>query len=138
MKAARTRIARTVADQTLKQGVSKQLSRELAAYLLSERRTGELDSLLRDIQHDWAEAGHVEVVATSAFPLTSVVRADITKRVRTIYPKAEQIIISEVHDPTVIGGVRLNLPDRQLDLSVRSKLNKFKQLATQTNGQGKE
>jgi F0F1-type ATP synthase delta subunit len=131
MKVSRTRIARAVADRTLEQGVSKRLSRELAAYLLSERRTGELDSLLRDVQADWAEAGHVEVIATSAFPLTEAVRADITKRAKVLYPEAKQFIINETHDPAVIGGVRLSFPDRQLDLSLRTKLNKFKQLATQ-------
>ena len=131
MKVARTRIASAIADRTLKQGVSKRLSRELAAYLLTERRTGELDSLLRDVQHDWADAGHVEVIAASAFPLTAAVRGDITKRVKALYPAAKQIIINETHDPAVIGGVRLNLPDRQLDLSIRTKLNRFKQLATQ-------
>lgn len=131
MKAARTRIARTVADQTLKHGVSKRFTQELAAYLLTERRTGELDSLLRDVQADWAEAGHVEVIASSAFPLTARLRNDITKRVKDIYPTAKQIVINEIHDSEVIGGVRLALPDRQLDLSLRTKLNKFKQLATQ-------
>jgi F0F1-type ATP synthase delta subunit len=131
MKVARTRIAQAIADRTLQQGESKQLGRELAAYLLSEGRTGELDSLLRDIQHDWAEAGHVEVIAASAFPLTETIRNDITERVKTVYPQAKEVIINETHDPEVIGGVRLSLPDRQLDLSVRSKLNKFKQLATQ-------
>lgn len=130
MKVARTRIACTVADQTLKHGVSRRFTQELAAYLLSERRTGELDSLLRDVQANWAEAGHVEVIASSAFPLTAAVRSDITKRVKVLYPQAKQIIINEAHDSEVIGGVRLTLPDRQLDLSIRTKLNKFKQLAT--------
>jgi F0F1-type ATP synthase delta subunit len=119
-----------IADRTLSRGASKRLSRELAAYLLTERRTGELDSLLRDVQADWAEAGHVEVVATSAFPLTPAVRRDIEKRVKAVYPRAKQVVINEVRDPAVIGGVRLNLPDRQLDLSVRTKLHRFKQLAT--------
>lgn len=130
MKVARTRIARVVADRSLKEGLSKRLSRELAAYLLGERRTGELDSLLRDVQADWAEAGHVEVIASSAFALTATARADITKRVKAIYPEAKEIVINEVHDPDMIGGVRLALSDRQLDLSLRTKLNKFKQLAT--------
>lgn len=130
MKVARTRVARAVADRTLKQGVSKQLSRELAAYLLTERRTNELESLLRDIQADWAEAGHVEVIARSAFPLTATVRRDIERRVKVVYPQAQEIIINEIQDAEVIGGVRLTLPDRQLDLSLRTKLNKFRQLAT--------
>jgi F0F1-type ATP synthase delta subunit len=129
MKASRTRLAHTVADKTLKQGASKRYSRELAAYLLSEGRVGELDSLLRDIQADWAEAGHVEVIARSAHPLTPTVRREIERRVKQVYPKARKIVINEVTDPAIVGGVRLNLPNQQLDLSIRTKLNQFKQLA---------
>lgn len=129
MKARRTRIARVVADKTLKSGVSKSFANELAAYLLAERRTGELASILRDVQSDWAEAGRVEVLAASAHPLTAAIKADITAQIRRMYPDAKQIIVTEVRDPEVIGGVRLNLADRQLDLSVEAKLNKFKQLA---------
>lgn len=128
MKTPRTRIASTIAQRTLKQGVSKRLSREVAAYLLSERRVNELDSVLRDIQADWAEAGQVEVIASSVHPLTAGVKADITRQVRKLYPNAKQIIITEEHNPELIGGVRLKLANQQLDLSVEAKLNKFKQL----------
>jgi F0F1-type ATP synthase delta subunit len=128
MKAPRTRLARFIADKTLKSGTSKRFSREIAAYLLTERRTGELDSILRDVQHDWAEAGTVEVIASSAHPLTARIRSDITRQARRIYPKARSVIITEQYDPEIIGGVRLNLPDQQLDLSVEAQLNKFKQL----------
>jgi F0F1-type ATP synthase delta subunit len=131
MKAPRTRISRVIADKTLKQGSSKRLSREVAAYLLAERRTGQLESILRDIQADWAEAGRVEVIATSAHPLTAAVQADIKRRIKKVYPDAKQIIVTGQHDPEVIGGVRLSLADRQLDLSVQAKLNQFKQLTTQ-------
>lgn len=130
MKARRTRIAQVVADKTLKSGVSKRFSEEIAAYLLSEHRTDELDSILRDIQGDWAEAGRVEVLASSAHPLTPAIKSTITRQVRSLYPKAKQVIVTEVHDPEVIGGVRLNLADQQLDLSVEAKLHKFKQLTT--------
>lgn len=130
MKAPRTRLARVIAGKTLKQGVSRRFSTEIAAYLLSERRVNELDSLLRDVQADWAAAGHVEVIARSAHPLTQAVRTDITREVRRLYPRAEQIVINEVTDPEIVGGVRLNLANQQLDLSIRSKLNTFKQLAT--------
>ncbi|HEY5442417.1 MAG TPA: F0F1 ATP synthase subunit delta [Candidatus Saccharimonadales bacterium] len=130
MKQPRTKIARLIADKTLRSGISKPFVAEVAAYLLSERRVNELDSVLRDVQADWAEAGQVEVIARSAHALNATAKADIVKRLKPLYPNAKQIIVTEVHDPAVIGGVRLNLADRQLDLSIRSKLDTFKQLAT--------
>jgi F0F1-type ATP synthase delta subunit len=130
MKQPRHRIAGVIADRTLRSGVSKQLSREVAAYLLSERRVNELDSVLRDVQADWADAGQVEVIAASAHVLTPAVRADISQQTKHLYPAAKQIIVTETHDPEVIAGVRLSFPNQQLDLSVEAKLNKFKQLTT--------
>ncbi len=130
MKAPRTRLAQTIADRSLKNGASKALSREVAAYLLSEGRVNELDSVLRDVQADWAEAGFVEVIASSAHLLTDDVKTEITSQVKTLYPEAKKIIVTETHDPAVIGGVRLELANQQLDLSVEAKLNKFKQLTT--------
>ncbi len=138
MKAPRTRLARFIADKTLKSGGSKRFSREIAAYLLTERRTGELESILRDVQYDWAEAGQVEVIASSAHPLTQAVRADITRQIKRIYPQARTVIVSEQHDPEVLGGVRLSLADRQLDLSVEAKLNKFKQLTMAPGSVGRK
>lgn len=128
MKAPRTRIAGLVADRTLKNGVSKQLSREIAAYLLTEGRVNELDSVLRDVQSDWAAAGYVEVTAASAHPLTAEIRAEIMRQTKALYPSAKQIAITETRDPEILGGVRLSMANQQLDLSVEAKLNRFKQL----------
>src|SRR5437879_4311723 len=112
MKAPRTRIASTIADKTLKSGASKQYAQEVAAYLLGERRVSELDSLLRDVQENWASAGYVEVLAASAHELSVDTTDDIKKQVKTLYPDAKQIIVTEVHDPAVIGGVRLSLANQ--------------------------
>jgi F0F1-type ATP synthase delta subunit len=128
MKAPRNRISKAIADRTLKGGSDKKLAQEVAAYLLAERRTHELNSVLRDVQADWAEAGHVEVVASSAYPLTAAVKADINKQISKLFPNARTITVNEENDPEVIGGVRLSLANQQLDLSVEAKLNKFKQL----------
>jgi F-type H+-transporting ATPase subunit delta len=128
VKTPRTRLSRLIAERTLNKGVSKDLSTEVAAYLLSEGRVSELDSVLRDVQADWAEAGYVEVIAASAHPLTSTVKADIMKQVKQLYPNAKQVVVTEQPDPEIIGGVRLVLANQQLDLSVEAKLNKFKQL----------
>ena len=128
MKTPRTRIAHAIADQTLRHGSSKRYAEEIAAYLLSEGRAPELDSLLRDIQADWADQGYVEVLARSAHVLDATTKADIAKRAQALFPAANDVVVTEVHDPSVIGGVQLQLADQQLDLSVEAKLNKFKQL----------
>lgn len=128
MKTPRTKIASTIAARTLKSGASSDLAKEIAAYLLAEGRVDELESILRDVQIDWAEDGYVEVLASTAHPLTTDVQAKITEQVKALYPSARQIVVTEVLDPEVIGGVRLSLANQQLDLSVEAKLNKFKQL----------
>ena len=128
MKIARHMLAATIAQRTLTSSDLKQLGDELAAYLLTEHRTNELDSLMRDIMQYRADHGAVEVLAVTAHPLTQAVRADIKKEIKRLYPAAAQIVITERHDATVIGGVRLELANQQLDLSVRNKLNRLKQL----------
>jgi len=128
MKQSRLKIARSIADHTLTSGVSDDYTLEVAAYLLSERRVNDLDSVLRDIQSEWAAAGYIEVLASSAYTISNEIKAEITALIKKLYPDAKKIIVTEVHDPEIIGGVRLNLADTQLDLSVEAKLNRFKQL----------
>jgi F0F1-type ATP synthase delta subunit len=128
MKQSRTTLSKIIADRTLKAGASKNLAKELAAYLLQERRVGELGSILRDVQQDWASAGIVEVIARCAFPIPASVEKQIKDEVGRVYPQAKQINIDKVIDPEVIGGVRLELPNQQLDLTIEQKLDRFKQL----------
>lgn len=127
-------MASTIAAHTYYDGISKEYAKEIAAMLLFEGRAGELDSLLRDIQADWATHGYVEVLAYSAHPLTADVKAEITKQIKQLYPKAEKVVVTEMTDPSVVGGVKIRLAHQQLDLTVEAKLNKFKQLT----GAGKE
>ena len=43
MKQPRTKIAQTIADQHLKGGSTKAVSKQVAAYLLAERRVNDLE-----------------------------------------------------------------------------------------------
>jgi len=134
MSVSRSRLAAIIAERCQKPDSAKALSQEIAAYLLAEGRTGELDSILRDVMQHRADKGIVEVIAVDAHPLSAGVRLDISSLIRGLYPAAKQIIISEELDANVIGGVRLELANQQLDMSVRSKLNRFKQLTAATGG----
>lgn len=125
-KLPRHELAMVLAAKSILGVDAKRFSKEVAAYLLTEGRTNELDSLLRDIMQYRADHGIVEVIAVSAHELDNKMQRDIEAQVRGLYPAARKIIISPQHDETVIGGVRLVLANEQLDLSIRSKLNKFK------------
>lgn len=106
---------------------AKKFSAEVASYLLDENRTGELDSLARDLVSYRAGQGVVEVTAVSAHQLNATALKEVRQKVTRIYPQARQVIINQRVDEEQLGGVRLELPERQLDLSIRAKLNQFKQ-----------
>lgn len=107
---------------------AKKVAAEIAGYLLSENRTGELDSLTRDLVNLRAEQGIVEVTVISARELTASGLEEVKSKVKQFYPHARQIIINQRVDASQVGGVRLELPGKQLDLSIKGKLNKLKQL----------
>lgn len=127
-KISRRQVAAVVADRAKAAVPVQQLAREIAAYLLTERRTGELESLIRDILEYRADHGIVEVQATVVHPLTPELRRQVTAEMRRLYPAAKQIIIDEQQDEYQLGGIRLELADRQFDASIRTRLNNFKQL----------
>jgi F0F1-type ATP synthase delta subunit len=129
MKQSSTKIANFIAQRTL-HGTNKHFSREVAAYLLSNHQVDELNSIIRDVQSDWAKVGIVDVMATSAHPITPAIEAQIRREVKHFYPKAKRIIVNPQQNPDIIGGVRLNFANRQLDLSIEAQLNKFKQLTS--------
>ncbi|MDB5184398.1 MAG: synthase delta subunit [Candidatus Saccharibacteria bacterium] len=127
-KIGRRRIAAALEERVAAGVPLKELSQEIAAYLLAERRTAELNSLMRDIMELRAEHGIVEVTAVTAHPLTPEATSNITKQVKVSMPQAKRVIVSEELDQSVVGGVKLEFANQQLDLSVRNTLNRFKQL----------
>jgi F0F1-type ATP synthase delta subunit len=130
IKTPRHDIAKVLAERSLGRIDGKSLSKQIASYLLSEGRTADVEPLLRDIMQYRAEAGIVEAVAVTAHPLTSELRTQVRAQVMAAIPQAKQIIISEEIRPSMLGGVRIELPTQQFDLSVRAKLSRFKQLTT--------
>jgi len=126
MKLSLTELSSVVSNQTYKKGITKSIGRDIAKILVSTKKTSTLNSLIRNVQYDWSEFGYVDVVARSAFQLDIATKAEIKKIVVRNYPKAKHIKIIEEIDPTVLAGVFLELPNKQLDLSILSKINVLK------------
>jgi F0F1-type ATP synthase delta subunit len=128
MKQPRLKIANYVAEKSLDGGDLNDISKQLASYLLAEGRVNELDSILRDVQDIWAERGLITVIVSSAHEIGPEQEQIIEQTVRGYFPEARTISISQVVDPSIIGGIRLNMANQQIDLSLEAKLNKFRQL----------
>lgn len=100
----------------------KKLTEAIAAYLVQNRRTSELDAIMREVARQrQSKDGVTEVTATSAFKLNEATKKSIASLM-----KSKQTIINEVVDASVLGGVRLETSELQLDLTVRNRLNRLK------------
>lgn len=97
---------------------------ELAAYLVSERRTKEAELLVRDIEAALAARGEMVADVTTARELTLEAR-DALKQFIASTSGAKKVTLRESIDPSVIGGARVATPSMLFDGTVASKLEKL-------------
>lgn len=131
MRPSRMKIASYICSRLDKGDSLNKLSSEVAAYLLSEHRSSDLSSIMRDVIVLRADQGDVEAEVISAHQLEPKVLKDIEKTVKAIRPDTKRVIIDQKIDPSLIGGIKLSVIDKSLDLSVRAKLNRLKALTVQ-------
>ena len=68
----------------------------------------------------------IDVRAASAVPLTEAQTKRLREKLEAKCKKHVELTVQT--DPTLLGGIRLELPDRQLDGSVQSHLSQIQQL----------
>lgn len=134
MKTPRLQIARLIADKWQNKHLAESDIRQIAAFLISQHRGSELSSIMRDVRAARAEAGFVEVTASSAHPLNEAIIQTIIKQTKQQYPQSRHIKVQPKLEPALVGGVRLDLPGQRLDLSLGKKLQTFKQLGLNRKG----
>lgn len=133
MKVPRHILAEAIAKRTLTVSDTRELSRQIAAYLLVENRTSELESILRDIMQYRADHGVLEAEVVTAHEVQNHVLSDVVQLLQAAYPNAKEVHVSERLDLTVIGGLRVDMANEQLDMTVASKLATFKRLTAGEN-----
>jgi len=125
-------LAKILAQKTLIPGVdSKKLSYQIAAYLLDNNLIDQLDSLIRDMKLIRQENGVVDVLVTSAHPVNQLLDRKIHDLIQKSYSSAREIIIENVIDSNLIGGLKIELASSALDLSLASSLNRIVSLTKQ-------
>lgn len=105
---------------------AKKATKQLAALILEEKLHNQTDEILDNIQAEYQRVhGIVEATAHSVFPLSATSK----KKIEALVAKkaqAKQVVLHELIDPTLLGGVKITAPDMELDLTLKAKLAKLK------------
>lgn len=120
---ARRKIAAYYAEQLL--AGKRTVAKQLAAYLVETRRVRELDLIVRDIEEALAERGVLLADITTSRTLSSGVAKEITAYLKAA-SEAKTIHLRESVEPELLGGVRIAVPGKELDMTLRRKLNQLK------------
>jgi F-type H+-transporting ATPase subunit delta len=90
-----------------------------------KNREGYLPDIAKEFQHQYKELkGIVEAQVTTTFALTDEIRARVTNIVSESLGK--EVDLKEKIDKNIIGGFVLQVGDKQIDESIKSKLQKLK------------
>lgn len=104
----------------------KQAAQAVASYLVAERRTRELSSLLRQLEElRYKKDGTLEVTATTAHPLSEASK-DLIKKIFAPKQNSDKIMIHETIDNNALGGVRARALDKVADFSVQARLQRLR------------
>jgi F-type H+-transporting ATPase subunit delta len=118
---SRRKIASYVTKRLLAGEKQKAVMKEVAAFLVDTRRIRELDLLVRDIEGELANHGVVVADVLSAYPLADELKKEVSKLVG-----AKDLQLREAVDPGVLGGIRINVPGKRFDGTLRHKLTALK------------
>lgn len=97
------------------------LINQLAAFLIESGRTKELELIVRDIEYELKNQGIVLARVTSAFDLATATQTAITHLIKK-HTSAQTIELQQFIDPTVLGGVKIDLPGLQMDMTIGHRL----------------
>ena len=98
------------------------LAQQLGAYLIDSKRTKELELIVQDIEFYLASKGVVMAEVTSAFELSSATEASI-KQMITDSTGAKEIHLHTTVERSVLGGVKISIPGKELDSTAARKLS---------------
>ena len=122
---SRRKLSQYVAKRIMAGDPVKDVVRELAAYLIETHRLREAELIIRDIETTLLSHGTAVATVTSARALSAEAKKSLEMFIKDQYPAIDEVALKEQIDPSLIAGMKLVLPDRQLDASVKTRLEKL-------------
>jgi len=70
-----------------------------------------------------AKRGEVEATIISADPLNKSQTAAVSEAMKSQFPKGAKVVLKTEVDPSIMGGLQIQIGDKFLDLSVASRID---------------
>ncbi len=106
------------------------ISNKLAGFLLQERRTRDAIALFRAIEKELSDRGSDQIVITGAYSLPESVKQRLAKVLGAKNP-----VFTGVIEQNVVGGVKARMGEKQVDLTIRDRLDRFKKRVINSSNQ---
>lgn len=104
----------------------QEITRNFVLYLVDKKREKYLENICASfVQQYHSIKGIAEATVTSAFELDQQTIDSVKRYLSSTFSK-ENILIENVIDRTIIGGMIIQYEDRRLDMSVRKELQEIK------------
>lgn len=116
-KVSRRKLANYIAEQLLDGQSPQAAMAKVAAELVDEGRTRDWELVVADIEAALARRGYTVATITSAHPLDEVVRRQVTDSIAE-----NNLSLREIIDPSVIGGIRVEIPGKRMDATIKHRL----------------
>lgn len=106
---------------------TKQVALIVSAYLVQHKQTAQFETLLHLIAKEYEKRGTLLGRITSARPLKAELQREIESRLKRLHD-VRSVRLDKHVDPDLIGGLKVEALDTELDLSISSKLEALKSL----------
>ncbi len=121
-------VAVVIADLLQRGQPAPQLARSVAAFLIEQRQSSQLDAIMRRVVALQAQQGIVSVAVLSAHKLSAANRTALRSLVAEFVPGATDFIWHYALDPECIGGIQVSVAGLTLEATIRSQLAKLTQV----------
>lgn len=117
-KLTRRAVTRYVADQLVSGADANNVIAQLAAYLVVQRKTKQIDSFIADIEIELAARGVVVADVTTARPLSEELRQSVETLIAT-QTGGRHVALREHVDRDIIGGMIIRSAGTEYDRSIK-------------------
>jgi F-type H+-transporting ATPase subunit O len=109
---------------TLLKGKTTPVTMNLMTTLAGNARLSSIGSVTDNyVQLMKAKRGEVEATIISAEPLSKDMSKAVSEAMKSQFPKGAKVVLKEMVNPTILGGLQIQIGNKFLDLSVTSRID---------------